>query len=227
MESKSLFASKTFWALVAAGAGIGAKRFGFSLDEAGLTNDLFTCAALVAAMFARFAATQPLHVLPGSQLIAVRERYLWVFSGLLVLACLVVSCAGNSIVNTANKAQALTYYSLGQAYGEIDGAFNREEISGPLAWKLTLEIDLACALLDLSRSPASKTVQDSLEKTSGLLDALGVLRPSDKATVDAALSMARAAMAGGPFPDSKDTAGWLMLGSNLLRTVSAATAKRA
>lgn len=225
MESKSLFASKTFWALVAAAAGIAAKRFGFSLDEAGLTNDLFTCAALVAAMWARFAATQPLHVVPGSQLTAT-ERSFWVFAPLLVLACLVVSCAGTA-VDTKNKAQALTYYSLGQAYEGIDGAFNREEISGPVAWKLTLQVDLASALLDLSRSPASKTVQDSLQKTSDLLDALGALKPSDKATVQAALNVAKVAMAGGAFPDSNDTASWLLLSSNLLRTVSAATAKRA
>lgn len=62
-ESKSLFLSKTFWGVVVGVAAELTKKYGITLDQAGLTNDLVALAASAFAVYGRVAATQAVHIL--------------------------------------------------------------------------------------------------------------------------------------------------------------------
>lgn len=62
METKSVFTSPAFWGLVAAIVSVAGKQFGFTFDEAGLTNDLVALSGMGIMMYDRFKATQSLHV---------------------------------------------------------------------------------------------------------------------------------------------------------------------
>ncbi len=64
METKSVFLSLTFWSLAVMLASEAAKRYGIVVDQAGLTNDLVSLAGTGLALYGRFRATQPLHVIP-------------------------------------------------------------------------------------------------------------------------------------------------------------------
>lgn len=133
----------------------------------------------------------------------------------------VQGCSGTPVAQTKNEAQALTYYSIGEAYDGLDAAFKRGDITAVTAKKLELQVDLALALLDLSRKPDSTTAQASLKATSDSLNALGVLSASQEAQVASALQLA-STIGTGQLPAASDTSGWLLLGANVLRTVSAA-----
>ena len=62
MESKSIFLSVTFWGVIAGLVSTALKKYGFTLDEAGLTNDAVTLASAVVAVYGRMRAAQPVHV---------------------------------------------------------------------------------------------------------------------------------------------------------------------
>lgn len=149
---------------------------------------------------------------------------------LLGTAFIVTGCAGSAPVQTRNQAQALSYYTIGQGYEGIDAAFLRGDISLSTAKTLTLQVDLTRSMLDLTRNPTSKSVQDALLSTSAALSTLTINgKPAFSADkmemVNTALAIATKATGGGPLPSSNDMAGWLLLGSDVLRAVGAATAK--
>ena len=60
--SKSFLTSTTFWGIVVSILSQVAKHYGYTLDTDGLTNELVSAAGLGLAMYGRFTAIQPLHV---------------------------------------------------------------------------------------------------------------------------------------------------------------------
>lgn len=62
MESKSLFLSVTFWGVIAGLLSAILKKYGFVIDEAGLTNDAVTLASAVVAIWGRWRASRPVSV---------------------------------------------------------------------------------------------------------------------------------------------------------------------
>ena len=65
-ESKSLFASLTFWSVVAMVAAQIARRYGFTIDADGLANDLLSAAGVAGSIYGRMRASAPAHVLTPS-----------------------------------------------------------------------------------------------------------------------------------------------------------------
>ena len=59
MDSKSIFASKTFWGLVLTVVAPIAAKYGFTLDAEGWSNDLVTLAGVAIALWGRWTATRP------------------------------------------------------------------------------------------------------------------------------------------------------------------------
>lgn len=68
-QSKSIFTSVTFWGIVAGVIARVAGRYGYTIDDAGLANDLVSLAAAGIALYGRYRASQPVHVVapPASQ----------------------------------------------------------------------------------------------------------------------------------------------------------------
>ena len=64
MESKSIFLSITFWSVIVTLCSEVAKRYGLTVDQAGLTNDLVSLAGIAMTIYGRVRATQPVHILP-------------------------------------------------------------------------------------------------------------------------------------------------------------------
>lgn len=62
MEPKPIFLSVTFWGVVVALVAGALKKYGWTIDEAGLTNDLVSLAGAIAALYGRWRASQPVHV---------------------------------------------------------------------------------------------------------------------------------------------------------------------
>lgn len=91
-DSKSLFKSVTFWSLVVGLFSQAAKKYGYTIDEGGLTNDLVGLAACVGVIFGRITATKAVHIVaPVKQFAA----------GVVLLA--IAACATPI---TANKGTA-------------------------------------------------------------------------------------------------------------------------
>lgn len=63
MESKSIFLSVTFWGVIVGLVSTALKKYGYTLDEAGLTNDAVTLASAAVAIYGRMRASQQLHVI--------------------------------------------------------------------------------------------------------------------------------------------------------------------
>lgn len=84
MESKSIFLSVTFWGILASVISTACKKYGIVIDEAGLANDGVTLVAAGLALYGRFRATQPVHILPAVKFMAKRA---------VVCAALLAGCS--------------------------------------------------------------------------------------------------------------------------------------
>lgn len=146
------------------------------------------------------------------------------FLAVIALVALAVSaCAGMAVPQTKNQAAALSYYSIGQAYAQVQGMHARAEIDDDKAAGLILKLDMATAVLDLSRDPADAEANVRLTKVVAAMDRRGELDQRDAARARQALQLSGAAIAGDGLPDKDDVAGWLLLGSDMLRLVNSTT----
>lgn len=143
---------------------------------------------------------------------------------LVMLALAVLSaCAGMAVPQTKNQADALSYYSIGQAYEQVQGMHARQEIDDRKAAGLILKLDLATAVLDLSRDAADVEANARLTQIVAVMERRGELDKRDADRALTALRLSDAAISGGGLPSKDDVAGWLLLGSDMLRLVNSAT----
>lgn len=63
-DSKSLFASMTFWGVLVTLVSPILKSHGIEVDAAGLANDIATGVGAAVAIYGRIRASQKVHVLP-------------------------------------------------------------------------------------------------------------------------------------------------------------------
>lgn len=151
----------------------------------------------------------------------IRLGMLPLLAALALCVPLLTACpggTGTAAVRTQHDAQALSYYGLGQAQQQLNGAYTRGEVTKSQATALYYQLNLSSAILDITREPGSITAQTALRQTAYTLDSLGVLQPEEMARVEGILAIVTA----GKVPTSNDLASWLLYGSDLLRGVTAA-----